>query len=157
VGGFNMEELSNHSIEDFKKEILRRNKKNRKLVINEIKKHYNDIKLNSRSGLASGKYEYDFLWLDGIYAGKNFRICFYYQDIDTDSCNVHIFHGKYTLECDLVNNCKIGPASIFNINKSGRDVFLDASKKLGYSTQDADNFDIEVFLNELCSFIGYQR
>ncbi len=151
-------ELKDYKIIDFKKEIFERNKNNKKLVIKEIKKNYKDIFLfnkgisDNNSGYGKGDYQYDFVWLDGIYNEMNFRICFYTQDIDLNSQNIHIYHGNYTFQKNLIKNN--GPYSLFSKNMNCQKSFEMASKNIQLSSYQADNFCLQGFMQELLDFLN---
>lgn len=154
--------LSEYKIEDFRKEILRRNTENKKAIIDLIQNKYKDIYLfvdehdGRKPGYGVGLYEYDFVWLDGIYNKRNFRICFYTQDIDKNSYNIHIFHGFYTFQKNLVKNIS-GPYSIFNMNMKFNESCEMAISNLRVSSYGIDNFDLEEFMNEFLEFIEYEK
>lgn len=153
-----MSDLSKYKIEDFRNEILRRNTLHKEMVIKKIKENYQDIFIitEHNSGYGRGKYKYDFVWLDGTYNNKNFRICFYSQDIDSKSYNVHIYHDRYTFQNNLVKNLN-GPYSLFNINLSCKESFDMAINNIKLSSYGIDNFDLDNFIYEFLDFIQYKE
>lgn len=157
-----MHELSKYKIQDFRNEILKRNTLHKELFVKKIKEKYKDIilftkeKNNYKPGYGVNRYKYDFVWLDGIYNNKNFRICFYTQDIDPSSYNIHIYHDVYTFQKNLLKNMN-GPYSLFNINISCKDSFEQAINNMKLSSYGIDNFDLDNFLYEFLNFIEYME
>ncbi len=151
-------ELKDYKVIDFRKEIFEKNKKNKMKIIDEIEKQYKDIHLSSKgvsdnqSGYGKGDYQYDFIWLDGVYNEMTFRICFYTQDIDLNSGNIHIYHGKYTFQKNLIKNN--GPDSLFDKNISCEKSLEEASKKIQLSSYGVDNFSLEGFMKEFLDFLN---
>lgn len=144
-------------IEDFKKSIREKNIQNRRAIIDYISKDekLSDIIIHKHKGLpGKSKYMYDFIWIDGEYKESNFRICLYFQDIDEYSLNVHIQHGTYTFQKNLVKNGS-DILSIFDGNLNCKDSFLYAMKNISHSSYDADSFEIEPFVDELLRFLNH--
>lgn len=145
-------------IKHIKEKIYSINKKNKIDFRKEIKKNYKDVFLvNGGYGKKGSRYEYDFIWQDIEYIGKYFRICFYSQDIDLNSYNVHIYHGKYTFQKELIKNSKGSPYSIFDKHINLGEGFKKAKENMKYSNYGIDNFDLKSFVKEFLNFINYKN
>lgn len=156
-------ELKDYKVLDFRKEIFERNKRNRDAIVTRIQNEYKDITIYINKigdilpGFGQGEHQYDFIWLDGRYNNKNFRICFYTQNIDENSLNVHIYHGNYTLQQNLVRNAEKSSKSIFDKSLSTECCFKEAIAKISHFSYGIDNFNLDEFMKEFLKYIEYSE